>query len=357
MSTFAVTIERIAEVEMHTNADRLEMAKVASMSYQFVIGKGQFKLGDLVIYFPIDSLLPQNVITAIGLEGKLSGAEKNRVKTVRLRGAISQGVVAEPALLLPDWKDGGEYREGLDVTEQLGVTKYEAPPVISQAGNLVALPPLVRVYDIEGVERFGRLAELLMDEPVYITEKLEGSHFAASIDRDGDIAISQRRYKIEPMAGAEHDWHKVARLSGLFEKLPAMKTEIERVRGEPIEGLTLRGEMIGPGIQGNYYKLPAQEVRMFEIEVNGTPVDADTFLKLSGKFKLTGAPIMGVGVPLRDWLNGETLAAASDGLSVINTALAREGMVIRPMREMYDMEFGRVILKQRSPQYLAGSDY
>src|SRR5688572_15591160 len=108
MSTFAVTIERIAEVEMHTNADRLEMAKVASMSYQFVIGKGQFKPGDLVIYFPIDSLLPQNVITAIGLEGKLSGAEKNRVKTVRLRGAISQGVVAEPALLLPDWKDGGE---------------------------------------------------------------------------------------------------------------------------------------------------------------------------------------------------------------------------------------------------------
>src|SRR5690349_19219991 len=137
MSTFAVTIERIAEVLPHTNADRLEMAKVASMAFQFVIAKGSFQPGDLVIYFPIDSVLPDNVITAIGLEGKLSGAEKNRVKTVRLRGAISQGVVAEPSLLLVDWKING-YEEGQDITERLGVTKYEAPPVVSQAGNLVA---------------------------------------------------------------------------------------------------------------------------------------------------------------------------------------------------------------------------
>jgi RNA ligase (TIGR02306 family) len=90
LSVFAVTIERIAHVWTHTNADRLEMAKVTSMSFQFVIAKGSFKPGDLVIYFPIDSLLPEPLITVLQLSGKLAGAEHNRVRTVRLRGEISQ---------------------------------------------------------------------------------------------------------------------------------------------------------------------------------------------------------------------------------------------------------------------------
>ena len=60
---------------------------------------------------------------------------------------------------------------------------------------------------------------------------------------------------------------------------------------------------------------------------------------------------------LRDWLNGRSIAEVSDGKSVINPTLAREGIVVRPMQEQRDLEFGRVIIKQRSPQYLAVSDY
>lgn len=356
MSTFAVTIERIADVWAHTNADRLEMAKVASMSYQFVIAKGSFQASDLVVYFPIDSLLPENVIRLIGLEGKLSGKEKNRVKTVRLRGEISQGVVASPALLLPDW-DSGSYVEGQDVTERLGVEKYEAPPVASQAGTLVSLPPLVSVYDIEGAERFVSLVESLLDEPVFITEKLEGSHFSATIYKDGEIAVCQRRYKIEPVESAEHDWHKAARLSGLRDKLPALKAEIERQRGEPVEVVTVRGEMIGAHIQGNYYKLPAQMVKAFEIEVNGQPVSAPEFLALAQQFEIEHVPVLAADVTLREWLGDRSLADASNGVSEINTTLAREGIVIRPARERREDLIGRVIIKQRSPVYLATSDF
>src|SRR5579871_6162215 len=124
MSTFGVTVERIEQVWPHDNADRLEMARVASMTYQFVIAKGSFRTGDLVIYFPIDSLLPQPIIDKLGLSGKLAGSQRNRVKTVRLRGQISQGIVAEPDLLLEDWASA-VYHEGQGVTERLGVTKYE----------------------------------------------------------------------------------------------------------------------------------------------------------------------------------------------------------------------------------------
>src|SRR5260221_603855 len=96
MSIFSVSVERIASVWEHANADRLELARLASMSYQFVIAKGSYQVCDLVVYFPIDSLLPASIISALELTGKLAGSEKNRVKTIRLRGVISQGVVASP---------------------------------------------------------------------------------------------------------------------------------------------------------------------------------------------------------------------------------------------------------------------
>lgn len=351
-----MTIERIAEVWEHTNADRLAMAKVASMSYQFVIAKDSFKPGDLVIYFPIDSLLPPHIIEVLGLAGKLAGSDKNRVKTVRLRGQISQGLVAEPPLLLEDWGSMA-YSEGQDITARLGVTKYEPPPVPSQAGNLVPLPRMVSVYDIEGAERFGVLVERLLDEPVLITEKLEGSHFAASIFKDGEIAISQRRYKIEPIAAAEHDWHKAARVSGLRDKLPLLKAEIERQRGEEVEVVTVRGELIGTGIQGNYYRLPGQQVKMFEIEVNGEPIDAHAFLALTKHFDIETVPVLSADVPLRAWLDDKSIAEMSNGETVINPKLAREGIVVRPMRELRDLTLGRILVKQRSPHYLANSDY
>jgi RNA ligase (TIGR02306 family) len=328
------------------------------MSYQFVIAKGSYHPGDLIVYFPIDSILPDPIIEAIGLTGKLAGPQKNRIKTVRLRGEISQGIVASPEALIPDWGNGSGFTDGYDVTDLLGVTKYEPPVIPSQAGNLVPLPNLVSVYDIEGAERFGpQVDQYLIDSPVMITEKLEGSHFAASIDASGDISVSQRRFRIEPVAGAEHDWHKAARLSGLLDKLPHIKADLESRFGRSAEVITVRGEMIGPGIQGNYYKLPAQALRIFEIETDGQPVDVDTFLDLVQRHQIEIVPVLAKDVILRDWLAGRNLAQASNGLSEINPALAREGIVIRPMREARSELLGRVIIKQRSPEYLAVSEY
>lgn len=356
MSRFAVTVERIADVWPHANADRLELARVASMTYQFVIARGNFQPGDLVVYFPIDSLLPESIIERLGLAGKLAGAAKNRVKTVKLRGEISQGVVAEPALLLAG-ESAISWKEGDDVTALLGVVKYEPPPVPSHAGKLLPLPPLVSVYDIEGAERFVAIVELLMDQPVLITEKLEGSHFAASINREGEITISQRRYRIEPVPEAEHDWHKAALTSGIRDVLPALYDAIAEQRGTAPELVTVRGELVGTSIQGNYYRLPEQRVYIFEIEVNGQAIAAREFLSFADRFDIATVPILAADISLREWLNGQPLAEKSNGTSLINPALAREGVVIRPMQEQQEALFGRVILKQRSPAYLAGSDY
>jgi RNA ligase (TIGR02306 family) len=358
MSIFAVSLERIARVWPHDNADRLAMAQLDSMSYQFVIVKDTYQVGDLVVYFPIDSVLPPQVITAIGLEGKLSGAERNRVKTIKLRGAISQGVVANPFEVIPDWAAKDDWHEGQDVTALLGVTRYEAQIVPSQGGNLVSLPDLVSVYDIESAERFAAQVEAyLLDQAVLISEKVEGSHWSISLYADGSTAVCQRRYRIEPIEGVEHDWHKVARTSGISAQLPALKVALEAHLGRALQGVTVRGELIGPGVQGNYYKLRDHTVRIFEIEVDSFAVDVADFLALAAQFNLPTVPILAQNVTLRAWLEGRALAVASNGKSALNVDLLREGVVIRPMVEVRDdAGLGRVIIKQRSPEYLADND-
>jgi len=119
----------------------------------------------------------------------------------------------------------------------------------------------------------------------------------------------------------------------------------------------VRGEMIGPGIQGNHYKLPAQTVKIFEIEANGIPLEADVYLGLVKQFEIDTVPLLAQNVILRDWLAGKSLAQVSNGASILNPAVIREGIVIRPMHETRSELLGRVIIKQRSPEYLAVSEY
>lgn len=122
------------------------------------------------------------------------------------------------------------------------------------------------------------------------------------------------------------------------------------------QAVTVRGEMLGPGIQGNYYRLKAQAVYVFEIEIDGTPLEAETFLALTQAYEMPVVPVLAQNVILRDWLGDNTIKQASDGPSRI-AAVQREGIVIKPMIEQQDESLGRVVLKQRSPEYLSKSEY
>src|SRR5574340_1044228 len=96
MSTLKVEICEIKSVEPHTNADRLEMVQV--LGWFCVTGKGNFKPGDKCIYFPIDSILPESVETTLfGPDSKIK-LSKSRIRTIKIRGNISQGMVCTPEL-------------------------------------------------------------------------------------------------------------------------------------------------------------------------------------------------------------------------------------------------------------------
>ena len=116
------SIQRIKAIEKHPNADLLDIATV--LNYKAIVKRDQFKVGDLIVFIEPDSVLPQ-VPWSVMYRSK-----SNRVKAIRLRGEWSFGIVEsmENVGLYYDPEHGYQrFSEGDDVTEILGVTKYEPP--------------------------------------------------------------------------------------------------------------------------------------------------------------------------------------------------------------------------------------
>ena len=350
MSTFAVTRERIASIQPIPKADRIVMATLEGMDFTFVIMKDQFEPGDDVLYFPVDSLLPEDVAEQLGLKGKLAGPDENRVKTMRLRGCVSQGVVAPADMVPANMVDPGE------ITTFLGVTKYDPPLNEVTDAILGRLPTGQSMYDIESADRYTDLAATLMDELVYVTEKLEGQNFWVRSEPDGTVTVGMRTCAIYPKEGESNNLLLLATAS----RLDVMAQERAALFKQPV---TIYGEALGPGILGNYYGFKDVTVRLFDIKTGFDWVSPWNFLDAVKGFydkqwKKWVVPILLAPkdkMTLREWLDGKTIKEASDGPSML-VKRRREGIVIKPLTESRDMSIGRMLLKQRSPAYLSKSD-
>ncbi|HIE02205.1 MAG TPA: RNA ligase (ATP) [Thiotrichaceae bacterium] len=353
MAFFGVTKEVIASTFLIENADAIEGATLVGSTFEFVIRKGLFKKGDTVLYFPIDSLIPQWVLEKLGLVGRLSGSDKNRVKTVRLRGQISQGIVADLDLLegMPEPEaESDQETESQLITEFLGIEKYEQPVIPCNTADLVRLPIGLSAYDIEGADRYVEVAEVLMPQRVEMTEKIEGQNFSVTYSALKDkIYVNQRKFSIEPIEGAVHEFWKVAEEKGIINFVQALKADY------PKQNITVYGEFIGPKVQSNIYKLKGFEVKLFDIKINEewlTPdIRQSVIEKHFGNLDIH-VPILATDVILEEWLNGKTLVDASHGISQLHKT-TREGIVIKPMIESRHEKIGRLIIKQRDPIYLS----
>ena len=351
MSFFAVTKEEICNIRPHSNADRLVVASLAGIDFQFIVAKDTWKVGDHCLYFPIDSILPEQLCRELGVEGKLAGAKRNRIKTIKLRGEISQGLIG-PLSLIKDLNHENPTAE--KITEFLHVEKYEPEidlPTFKDA-TLVPLPEGVSIYDIENSERYPEVIKLLEDMPVWITEKLEGSHFALA-RINGVNWVCQRRFAIELIPDKpKHFFWEIAESEGLFELMEkiASKTKTDH--------LVIRGEVLGPNIQSNIYRLEKRIVKIFDVQVERKFLNAtelkDLFQDLNATELLV--PTISYGETLKTWLAGRSLRESSTGDSALHKTL-REGIVIRPLLEQHSEEIhGRLQIKQVSPEYLAKAE-
>lgn len=342
MAFFGVTIETLSQVQAHPNADRLDVGQCQGLSFQFVLPRGQYKARDRVLYFPLDSLLPDWLLEKVGLVGKLSGAQKNRVKTLTLRGEISQGLVLNLDLLPPELQN----KTPEEITAYFEVKKYEAPEVLDHTGRLLPLPQGYGKYDIEGADRFQYVVDYLMDKEVVVHEKMEGQNWAAGKTSQGLVFVNSRNYTIEELEGVENALWKIARHLGVVESLKSMEGD-----------LALYAEFCGPSVQQNIYKLPRTDLYVFDAVKDFKWLGFDDLEDLLAKHfpNLKKAPLLFRG-RLRDYLAGESVQTKSNGKSQVNPLVLREGIVIKPVKEEYLKGYGRVIIKQRSPEYLNKTD-
>src|SRR5690606_6819973 len=132
MSTLRVTAE-VLTIHEHPNADALELAQVGL--YRAVVAKGVYRTGDVAVYIPEQAVLPAELIEELGLTGRLAGGNRDRVKAVRLRGELSQGIVCRPrALADVDLEQAA--KDGTDFAERLGITKWVPPVPPTMSGEV-----------------------------------------------------------------------------------------------------------------------------------------------------------------------------------------------------------------------------
>lgn len=351
-SSFAVKARKIT-ILPHDNADALELAKIDD--YLAVVGKGQFQTGDVALYLPESSILPDNIIEDLGLEGKLAGGtfdkngkkNRNRVKAVRLRGVLSQGLVYQP--------EGMELAEGEDYTDTLGVTKWAPPIPSSMNGDVKAAPDLHSYTSIENIKKFPDVIK--EGEEVLFTEKLHGTCTIVAfnpnaIDAEDRFQVSSKghasrgRSLIRDLDDEGKDKNVYWRMASKYDLEEKLARLSERY---PKQKIQIFGETLG--VQDLNYGLQNGELdfRIFDIAVNGEYVDCNDLNEISNYLDIPQVPVLYQGSYDKQVI--ENVATGKEQFTGTEAHL-REGGVLRPVTERRDDTIGRVILKVISPDYL-----
>ncbi|MEG0216793.1 MAG: RNA ligase family protein [Raoultibacter sp.] len=300
-------------------ADRIECIGV--LGWRCVAKKGEFAVGDLCVYFEIDSFLPIHEHFEFLRAGKyrkndLMG-EGFRLRTQRFRGQISQGL-ALPLSFLPP----GQWNVGDDVTETLGVRKWEIEERASSNGTIVAdLPAGVPKTEEARIQAEPDLLAEFADVPYYITTKMDGT--SASMFRiDGRFGVCGHNFEYAD-DGRCSFW------------VWAHEHQVEqRLIEAGLDNIVFQGEFCAGGIQGNPLKLKSPEWFFF------TVVDASKRRRLGlaemrdlcESLQLPLVPVEEQGESL-PYANIEELLERAQG--TYSSGSVKEGIVVRPLEPLY----------------------
>lgn len=309
------TIEEIIDIQPIEGADAIEVATVKGWKV-VVAKKDSFKIGDPCIYIEIDSILdPENP------DFTFMQLRHFRVKTIKLRGQISQGLVF-PVTILPvniEKEFHNPYKKGDDVTEVLKITKYEPNIPANLAGLMKGnFPIFLRKTDEERIQNLSSMYDVLKKHTYWETEKLDGSSFTCYL-KDGEFGVCSRN--IDLIETPDNSFWKAAR---------ALEIEEKMIKKWGKGNYCLQGELIGNGVQGNKYSFAAHTIRfynIFDID-NQVYFDMQDFIENIREMGLNTVPILNEGeMTLPSSI--EELVVHADGKSVLNVNAWREGLVLR----------------------------
>jgi RNA ligase (TIGR02306 family) len=313
------SIRQIASIDPIEGADAIEVATVDG--WRVVVKKGEFTPGELALYLEIDSWVPHELAPFLS-KGKepreYNGVKGERLRTIKLRGQISQGLLLPLRPVFSEWSDENfqknilddEERIGDDLTECLGVQKWEAPIAAQLQGQARGNFPteIAPKTDQERIQNC--FPKLLRGDFTYeISMKLDGSSMTI-FRHEGDLRVCSRNLELKINEdNATNSFVQMANRIG--DQIP--------------EGYVFQGELMGPGIQGNREGFKDLQFFVFDVlEITGqrylTPPERREMVERAG---LDHVPVLVTNAKAPDSV--EEALSLADGPSIHNQI--REGLV------------------------------
>lgn len=345
------SVQRVTGISPIPGADSLEMAQV--LGWNVVVRRGEYAIGELVVFCEIDSILPERdefeflrkssyraPIVANGVTVIPGGF---RIKTIKLRGHVSQGICF-PVSILGDV----QACEGDDVTDVLGVAKYDIDAIaeVRQSCANVTLrnktfPRFIPRTDEARIQSCPSLLTRHRGLRVTVTEKLDGSSFTA-FAHEGQIGICSRNQQLDTDGdGMMEVW---ARNHGLIEKMAALRQHVGH-------DFAVQGEFIGPKVQGNKYAQTVHSVHLFSTYnistrkyMNHVVTDA-----YASALSLATVPVLYENIELPATV--ADLVSLATRRSTLNPSVQAEGIVVRGVSVTHDERLGWVSFKAINPEF------
>jgi len=329
------SVVKIVDIQPIPGADAIVVATVKG--WKVVVKVNEYKVGDLAVYYEIDSFLPirpQFEFLRKSSYKRMASSEGFRLKTIRLRGQISQG------LLTPIPEGISNPREGDDLTEALDIVKYEPPIPAQLAGKIKGTFPSfipktdeIRIQNFESEVGFSPVGER-----AYVTEKLDGTSFTCYFN-NGVFGVCGRNWELSETS--DNSLWRMANVLQLKEKMTKHGKNI-----------ALQGELVGAGINGNLYELSDHKLYFFtgyDID-KGRRMFFDELEWVLFGLDLQMVPVLekyGFVIPNESNIVDYMLKYA-EGKSVLNMEVDREGVVVRGLEREFSF-------KAISNTYLLGS--
>jgi len=337
------TVEQILEIQPIDGADAIEVATVRG--WKVVVKKGEYQVGDMVIYVEIDAFIPTVVAPFLTKPGHFpkvyEGVEGERLRTVKLRGQISQGLIL-PGITRKDselYKNrlfvnspyddgdlrGGLYDEGADITELLRIVKYEPPIAACLAGVVRGnFPSVIPKTDQERIQNLKKQLGQWQERDLHFeaSEKLDGSSTTDYLDLEGEFHVCSRNLNLKE--DANNTFWKIALQYGIRERM------IE----DGLFGYAIQGELIGEGIQDNKYKLTGHDFYVFDIynANTGKYLTMDERNVFAFQLGLKHVPLIDKAFSVRGHTI-ESLLAFAQAKSALLATQEREGVVFKCLED------------------------
>lgn len=335
------SLQRITEIKLIQDADKIECAVV--LGWNCVVKKGEFKVGDLIVYIEADSMLPFNPWTGEDLTEK-----PLRLKTVRMKKQLSQGLVLSASI--PKLANLTRVEDGLDITEVLGITKYEPPPLGPALAGVARgnFPSFLIKTDETRIQSCPGVLSRYPDDLFALTEKIDGTsttYYSHVVEGEESPIFGACSRNLDLLPGESVQW-KVAEKSKIAEALAITREKWN-------SGVSVQGELAGPNIQGN--KLGLKEVEFFAFNLFDIKkrefIPHGPFMEWCSVHGIRHVPVLKENLRISEH-TVESLVTLVTVKSQINPEVWIEGGVFRPLKEKYDPDLGRLSFKCINPEWL-----